>query len=186
MKKIIAIAKWEYLEKVKTKTFIISLIITPLIIILFSIVPSLLFRNEAPKVDVIGIVDTSGIYFNDLEEALVKYKLPDRRGNYVLINLAVFNKSFDQLKTMADKNVQKNLIEGYILIYNGGTDSVHIEYRTKALGNFKNVSRFEEAFNSVRIKRRIRTIERKNVVRKSISVTFPSSSIFNCSNVVLS
>jgi ABC-2 type transport system permease protein len=56
---------------------------------------------------------------------------------------------------MADKNVQKNLIEGYILIYNGGTDSVRIEYRTKALGNFKNVSRFEEAFNSVRIKRRL-------------------------------
>lgn len=155
MKKIFAIAKWEYLEKVKTKTFIISLIITPLIIILFSIVPSLLLRDESPRVEVIGIVDTSGIYFNDLELALDKYKLPDGQRNYVLVNLSSFKKEFNQLKTMADKNVQKNLIEGYILIYNGGTDSVRIEYRSKVLGNFKNVARFEEAFNSVRIKRKL-------------------------------
>ena len=57
IKKIITIAKWEYLEKVKTKTFIISLIVTPLLIISFSILPSLLFREESPKVEVIGVID---------------------------------------------------------------------------------------------------------------------------------
>ena len=87
MKKIIAVARWEYLEKVKTKTFIISLIITPLIIILFSILPSLLFRDEAPKVEVIGVIDTSGIYFHDLVEELSAYTLPDGNRNYILINL---------------------------------------------------------------------------------------------------
>jgi len=51
MKKILAVAKWEYLEKVKTKTFIISLIITPIIIILFSVLPTILFSEEAPKVE---------------------------------------------------------------------------------------------------------------------------------------
>jgi ABC-2 type transport system permease protein len=155
MNKIIAIAKWEYLEKVKTKTFIISLIITPLIIIAFSILPPLLFREETPKVEVIGIVDTSGIYFKYLKEELAEYKLADGQDNFVLINLALTNNNFEELKAIADKNVLKNLLEGYLLIYNGGSDSVYAEYRTKTLGNFKNVGRFEEALNSIRIKKKL-------------------------------
>ena len=123
IKKIFTIAKWEYLEKVKTKTFIISLIITPLIIILFAILPSLLFRDEEPKVEVIGIIDSSGIYFNQLKEEFDKYKLDDGQNNYVLINLFLTNRKVKELKLIADNNILKNMIEGYLLINNGGTDS---------------------------------------------------------------
>lgn len=155
MKKILAIAKWEYLEKIKTKTFIISLIITPVIIILFSILPTILFSEEAPKVEVIGVIDTSGVYFEDLVEQLDKYKLADGQNNYVLINQSLKNKTFEELKADATKNVQKNLIEGYLILYHAGSDSVYAEYRTKTLGNFKNVGRFEEAIRSIRLKKKL-------------------------------
>jgi ABC-2 type transport system permease protein len=155
MKKIIAVAKWEYLEKVKTKTFIISLIITPLIIILFSILPSLLFRDEAPKVEVIGIIDTSGIYFRDLVEELSAYTLPDGNRNYILINLSTEDKNLKELKVTANKNIQKNLIEGYLVVYPSENDSVYAEYRSKSIGNFKVVGRFEEALSSIRLKKKL-------------------------------
>jgi len=155
MKKIIAVAKWEYLEKVKTKTFIISLIITPLIIILFSILPSLLFRDEAPKVEIIGVVDTSGIYFNDLVEELSTYTLPDGNRNYILVNLATKDKNLKELKVIANKNIQKNLVEGCLVIYPSGNDSVYAEYRSKSIGNFKVVGRFEEALSSIRLKKKL-------------------------------
>jgi len=155
MKKIIAVAKWEYLEKVKTKTFIISLIITPLIIILFSILPSLLFRDEAPKVEIIGVIDTSGIYFHDLVEELSAYTLPDGNRNYILINLSTEDKNLKELKVTANKNIQKNLIEGYLVIYPSENDSVYAEYRSKSIGNFKVVGRFEEALSSIRLKKKL-------------------------------
>ena len=155
MKKIIAVAKWEYLEKVKTKTFIISLIITPLIIILFSILPSLLFRDEAPKLEVIGVIDTSGIYFHDLVEELSAYTLPDGNRNYILINLSTEDKNLKELKVTANKNIQKNLIEGYLVIYPSENDSVYAEYRSKSIGNFKVVGRFEEALSSIRLKKKL-------------------------------
>lgn len=155
MKKILAVAKWEFLEKVKTKTFIISLIITPMIIILFSVLPTILFSEEAPKVEVIGVIDTSGVYFKDLVEQLDKYKLADGQKNYVFINLSIKDKSFEELKTDANKNVQKNLIEGCLILYHAGSDSVYAEYRTKTLGNFKNVGRFEEAIRSIRLKKKL-------------------------------
>ncbi|MCH7772869.1 MAG: hypothetical protein IH784_00470, partial [Bacteroidetes bacterium] len=89
MNKILTIARWEYLEKVKTKTFIISLVITPLIIIMFSLLPTLLTQKEHQRTKVIGVVDTSGIYFHRLTDELEQYKLDDNQPNYILLNLAI-------------------------------------------------------------------------------------------------
>jgi ABC-2 type transport system permease protein len=148
--KIITIAKWEFIEKVKTKTFIISLVITPLLIISFSILPSILFREESPKVEVIGVIDTSGVYFNGINNEMSKYELPDGQRNYILINLTKLKSSPNELIKTADKNVLKNMIEGYLLISSVGRDSINAEYRSSAMGNFKVVARLEEALNTVR------------------------------------
>lgn len=150
MKKIITISMWEFLEKVKTKTFIISLIITPLLIITVTLLPSLLLREESPKVEVIGIIDTSGIYFNYLEEEFQKYKLPDDQKNYVLVNLNQMNKTYEEKKRIADKDVLKNLINGYLIIEVTEKDFLFAEYRSNLFGNFKVVGRFEEALNYFR------------------------------------
>ena len=155
MKKIITIAKWEYLEKVKTKAFIVSLIITPLIIISFSILPSLLFRDEPPEVEIIGVIDTSGVYFQYLEDEFSKYTLPSGNKNYVLINLSFKNKNFEELKSTANKNIQRNLVEGCLILYSLGNDSVYAEYISKSIGNFKVVSRFEDALSSIRLKKKL-------------------------------
>jgi len=152
MKKIITISLWEYLEKVKTKAFIISLIITPLLIITVTLLPSLLIKEESPKIEVIGIIDTSGIYFNYLEEEFQKYKLPNGQNNYLLINLNSISKTYEEIKRIADKDVIKNLIEGYLIIEFTEPDFLFAEYRSNLFGNFKVVGRFEEALNYFRTK----------------------------------
>lgn len=151
MNKILTIARWEYLEKVKTKTFIISLVITPLIIIMFSLLPTLLTQKEDQRTKVIGVVDTSGIYFHQLIDELEQYKLDDNQPNYILLNLATNKKTIKQIKTEADKNVIDNKIEGFLFILNSGTDSLEVEYRSEKLGSFKDVRRFEEKINKIRI-----------------------------------
>ncbi len=152
MKKILTIARWEYLEKVKTKTFIISLVITPLIIIMFSLLPTLLIQKEDQRTKVIGVVDTSGIFFHRLNDELEQYKLDDNQPNYILLNLANNKKTLKQIKTEADKNVIDNKIEGFLFILNGGTDSLEVEYRSENLGSFKDLRHFEEKINTIRIK----------------------------------
>jgi len=151
MNKILTIARWEYLEKVKTKTFIISLVITPLIIIMFSILPTLLTQKEDLRTKLIGVVDTSGIYFYKLAEELELYKLDNFQPNYILLNLADNKKTIKQLKTEADKDVTDSKIEGFLFILNGGTDSLTVEYRSEKLVSFKDVRRFEEKINKIRI-----------------------------------
>jgi len=152
MKKIITISMWEYLEKVKTKAFIISLIVTPLLIIAVTLLPSILLREDSPTVEVIGVFDTSGIYFNYLEEVFQKYELPDGQRNYVLVNLNQTNKTYEELKRTADKNVIDNLISGYLIIELTEKDSLFAEYRSNLFGNFRVVGRFEEALNYFKTK----------------------------------
>jgi ABC-2 type transport system permease protein len=151
MKKILTIAKWEYLEKLKTKAFIISLIITPLIIIGFSILPTLLSNKEELRTKAIGVVDPSGEYFNQLNSELKKYTIDNGQPNYILLNLTTEGKTTDELKTEADKKVLENKVEGYLLIKYGNTDSMSIEYRSENFGSFRDLGRFEEKINKIRI-----------------------------------
>lgn len=151
MKKILTIAKWEYIEKLKTKAFIISLIITPLIIIGFSILPTLLSNKEELRTKAIGVVDPSGEYFNQLNSELRKYTIDNGQPNYILLNLTTGGKTIDELKSEADKKVLENKIEGYLLIKYGSTDSMSIEYRSENFGSFRDLGRFEEKINKIRI-----------------------------------
>ncbi|MBZ0199173.1 MAG: hypothetical protein K8H86_04845, partial [Ignavibacteriaceae bacterium] len=149
MKKIFEIAKWEFIEKIKTKAFIISIILTPVIIIGFSIGPTLLSEHETETTQAIGVLDTGETYFNLLRNELEKYTLEDGQPNYLIINLYKKQTSPDALKLHADSLVIKNKLEGYLLISNSD-DSINFQFRGKSVGNFKELKRFEESFNKVR------------------------------------
>ncbi len=155
MKKILSIAKWEFVEKVKTKTFIISLILTPIIIIGFSIVPTLLSTEENTRTKAIGVLDRTGFYFDSVRDALEEYKLEDGQPNYIVINLYKNEYEPGNNKTIADKNILKKKIEGYLFINMPAPDSLIAEYRSGSIGNFRDIKRFEEVLNKIRIRKEL-------------------------------
>lgn len=150
MKKILAIAKWEYIEKVRTKTFIISMFLTPAIIIFFTLAPTLFSSTETRSTAAFGIIDTSGYYFNFLREKLEAYQLPNGQPKYILINFNSENKPLNEIKERVDKELTQNSIEGCLVIYNGGTDSVSAEMRTSSSAGFAELNDFESEFNDAR------------------------------------
>ncbi|MEX0736918.1 MAG: hypothetical protein WD182_05705, partial [Bacteroidota bacterium] len=86
--KYLQVAKWEFLEKVKSKAFIISLVLMPLIMVVFGVLPGLLASKPDEKATVVGIFDETGTILQPLSvRAEEKYKLPDGRPNYVIRNL---------------------------------------------------------------------------------------------------
>ncbi len=151
MKKAFIIAKWEYLEKVKTKTFLISLIITPAIIIAFGLAPTLLTGQQETTTKALGIVDTSGLYFKPIKMQLNNFKLKNGQPDYILINLSGKGKNLKTIRKSADEYALNGKIEGYLIILNGGTDSLKVEYRSKSSGNFKILSDMNNAVNKARI-----------------------------------
>ncbi len=158
MKKILAIAKWEYIEKVKTKTFIISLVLTPLIILSFSLLPTLFADKNDERTKVVGIIDSSGEYFNELRQELESFRLEDKQPNYVIINLFEKDSNFSENLLNADKEVLTGEIEGCLIIFNGGSDSLHAEYRSRSIGNFRDAGRIEKSLNNIRVERKLKQI----------------------------
>lgn len=155
MRKIFTIAKWEFLEKVKTKTFVISLILTPIIIIGFSIVPTLLSTKEDARTKAVGILDLTGFYFDNVRTELEQFKLDDGNPNYIVINLHSKNHDIVKNKASADENVLKKKIEGYLFINLPSPDSLEVEYRSENIGNFRDLKRYEEIVNKIRINKEL-------------------------------
>ena len=150
MKKTLIIAKWEYIEKIRTKAFIISMFVTPAILLLFTLAPTWFSRHEEESTKAYGIIDTSGIYFSQLRDNLEKIKLKDEQPKYLIINLYGKKDKLDDLKKSADIDVVRNKLQGYLLILNGGTDNIKINFRSKGSGSFDDLGKIEGVFNKVK------------------------------------
>ena len=152
MKKIFTIAKWEYIEKVRTKTFIISMFLTPAILLVFSLAPTWFSRNAEESTRAYGIIDSSEIYYRPLKTNLEEVQLKSGQPKFVVINLFKKNDYFPDIKKSADNDVVRNKLEGYILILNGGSNKIKIEFRSRGSGSFEDINKIEEIFNKVKNK----------------------------------
>jgi ABC-2 type transport system permease protein len=148
LKKIFAVARWEFVEKIKTRSFIISLILTPIIIITFSVIPAFLADEELENTKVIGVIDTEGNYFKGIRNFLEQYTIRNHQPSYVIVNLYKEGIELSELKRIADSILIKGNIEGYLMIYPG--DSPAVEYRSMQSGNLRDTKRLEKAFNHVK------------------------------------
>jgi ABC-2 type transport system permease protein len=148
LKKIFAVARWEFVEKVKTRSFVISLILTPIIILTFSVIPALLANEESESTKVIGVINTEGNYFKGIRNFLEQYTIGNHQPSYVIVNLYKEGIEFSELKRIADSILIKGNIEGYLMIYPG--DSPAVEYRSMQSGNLRDIKRLEKAFNHVK------------------------------------
>lgn len=148
MDKILAVANWEFWGKVKTKTFFISLILTPILIILFSAGPSLLSDYSSDSTKVIGIVDSTSMYFTGMKNILENFRLQDGQPAYVLLNLLPNQKKHI---ISSDSLVLTNSIDGYLIIKGNNITSDLIEYRSKNSASPLDLSRFQSAFNRVKL-----------------------------------
>ncbi len=150
MKKSLIIGKWEYLEKVKTKTFLISLFITPVIIIVFAIAPTWLSHEPPTSTKVLGVIDSSRTYFQSLKEQISEFRLKDGQPGYILINLLESFKTISQIQKDADHDILTGKLEGYLIILNAGTDSIKAEYFDKNTGDYRAKDDIAAAFNDAR------------------------------------
>ncbi|HMD14892.1 MAG TPA: ABC transporter permease [Bacteroidota bacterium] len=157
MKKTFAVARWEYIEKVKSKAFLISLLLTPLIMIAVGIIPSLLMSRPDTESQPIGILDQSGVLAQPLAKYIgEKYKLPNGLPNYALQSLpATTPEDFAASKRLADTLVLNEQLEGYMIIGKSFLTDSTIEYHSQNVGNVKVVERFNNAIRDVIIERKL-------------------------------
>lgn len=150
MKKMFTIARFEFLEKVRTRAFVIFMIVFPLVIIATSIIPTLLIDEAPESISPIGVLDETQLYSQEMIERLGQFQLSDGQPSYLVLNLNRKDVPFDQLQKEADHAVLEGNINGYISIKKTGQDSVSLIYRSRALTSSKDLPRFEKVFNNLK------------------------------------
>jgi len=157
MNKMLAVAKWEFIEKVRTKAFIIGLFMTPLIMSIFTVLPSLLADKGDEKTKKIGIIDETHSLTKLIDTRLAeKHKLKDGSPNYKLVELTDENSDTDHLKILGTAQIASNEIEGYFILPKDVFEKGKIEYRAENVGNARDQNRFSKILEDIIIEQRLK------------------------------
>ena len=117
MTKTYAIARWEYLEKVKKKSFIASLLIVPLFMFGSIYIPIYFSDSEEEISKTFAIIDEHGFINNSLDTTLAnKYKLTSGKPLYNLISFNNLESNSESQKKSAISQTLSDEIEGYLFI----------------------------------------------------------------------
>ncbi|MCW5897045.1 MAG: ABC transporter permease [Bacteroidetes bacterium] len=157
MNKALVVAKWEYLEKVKSKAFLLGLFITPLIMVGMGVLPGLLASKEDESTKIIGVIDATGELFAPLQERMERYTLSKGQPNYILQPIAIGNTvDIAEAVAQADEKVQSDDLEGYLVLGPRALNDSVMEYRSKAAGDFRLINRLQDNLRNILSDRRLR------------------------------
>ena len=147
--KIFAVTKWEFVEKVKTKGFIVSLILTPLLMVMMGILPGLLASKEDEKSKEFGLYDMSNSIGELLKtELTTKYLITGDVPNY---NVTLYEpySDIDSLRKSADKLCLNSVFESYIILYDDILETGNCEFRGTNVSNIRDVERVRASIKNV-------------------------------------
>lgn len=143
MRKFLAVVKREYLQRVRTKMFIIMTILGPVIMVVLTVVPAMLFTMKAGSATRIAIVDQSGKLYERVKESImrgddkgegndndknygenfnanpqerVKNAGAMMKGSYDVRQIALDNRPLDEMKKELSAEVLKDQLDGYIIL----------------------------------------------------------------------
>jgi ABC-2 type transport system permease protein len=158
MTKALTVARWEYLEKIKSKAFLISLILMPIIMIGMGVIPSLLASRPDTESRSVGIIDQTGELAQPISERLsVRYKLPNGKPNYIVKVLASGKDiSLARETKIADQMVTAKQLEGYAVLRETAFHDSTVEYRSQNVANFSLMERLTRVINEVITEKKLR------------------------------
>jgi ABC-2 type transport system permease protein len=154
---MLQVARWEYVEKIKSKAFIISLFLTPLLMIGMGVLPTLLANRPDTESKVIGVIDQSGEVISPLQQKLnERYTLPDGEPNYVLRQISgTPTDDLVFLKHYADGLIAAENIEGYLVIGKSILTDSSFDYRSQQVGDFQLISRLEKSIQEIIVEKKL-------------------------------
>ena len=150
MTQIIKIAKWEYLNRVKTKLFIITTLLLPVLFALISILPTWLATLDPEKTSKIGLIYGSKqtALINDFKILVQnQYKTKNGMPEFSFVNI---DNDQNALSKILDKTIQ-----GYLAVSPNVLDSGRVEYYSLSLSNIRQYSNLKNALQNTVINHRL-------------------------------
>ena len=150
MKQVWTIVKWEFINRVKTKLFLITTFLLPFFMGAMLYLPTILMDLEPEELTKIGLVYEDGL--NTLVERFqsqvtMSHRLKDGNPQFIIFR-------YEDEKTALD-SVSTKSIDGYLYIPSSVLDTGQVNYFGHSLSNIKIFSQLRRTLNQVVIEQRM-------------------------------
>lgn len=155
MSKFWVIFKREYAQVVRKKSFIIGLLLTPLLMTGFMIVPAMLAGVQSSTSEHLAIIDQSGESFGiQFKEAIAQYILPDSEiPSYQVDTIHTISIQNEQLFNATDSTLRQAVNDGdlrfFLVIKPGAQYSDTNLYLVTNSTDFRAINRFERQLSRI-------------------------------------
>ena len=139
MRKVWAVIRREFLERVRSKWFLISTILGPLFMLAIGILPSLLMTRSGRVMDIVLVDAGSGALARRIEAQL------ERTNRFQLSVLPVPDESRDAAADSLAAEVRAERLDGFLVITGATLESGSAEYRGRNVSSFRDMGVLEEA-----------------------------------------
>ncbi len=152
--KLFKIARREYLERVRKKSFLIGTILGPVVMGAFILVPMLIMKASPERTEKIAVLDYHGNIYQKLEEALSD-TLESGRKSFVLSSVDTTGGNLEEIRKRLNAKVAGDVLDGYLVIPHNIVDEGEATFYGKRVGNIKMLGRLESELSNVVISRRL-------------------------------
>ena len=174
MTKFLAVVKREYLQRVKSKMFIVATILGPVMIVVFTVVPALIFSLKAGGATRLAIVDQTGKMYERVRESLLSDRRQDNdsdaenspastfnsntqdqmnearravHASYSVEQVETGSRDLDAVRKELKERVLKDQLDGYIVLPPDVLESGKVMYRTRNTGDVITTGEIKDRLN---------------------------------------
>jgi ABC-2 type transport system permease protein len=172
MRKFLAVVKREYLQRVRTKLFIVATIMAPVVMSLFGVVPALIFSIKPGGPVHIAVIDQTGKLYPRLQKAVSDrednaeeaaqfdpntlnansseriQQAARRQGeSFELEEIKAADRSLNEVKNELNQRVQQQDIDGYVVIPADLLQNGHAEFLGRNTGDVFTKEHLEDALS---------------------------------------
>lgn len=161
MNKLFAIIRREFIERVRTKAFIIGTLLVPVMMFVFGYLPGMLMNQDTRARNVVLIDASTGHAGDSVAAVLKRMKRGEGDKTTDRINLTVVKSVPGDVNRVRDSLIPRVDVEGgfdgILVMTDGGVDSGLVRYYGANVASFKEMNAMEDAISPVvRVERLIK------------------------------
>lgn len=147
-KKMLTVFVWEFLQKIRSKGFIFSMIFMPAVIIGFTLIPTYLADREPKRTMTIAVADETGFAARELEFKLSSESMQNE-GALAINIIPVLFTTYDSTILAGSQLVQKGIVDGFLFFDATALDKRNIPYYVKGSENLIAFRTLENAVSAM-------------------------------------
>ncbi|MBA3321758.1 MAG: ABC transporter permease [Pyrinomonadaceae bacterium] len=187
MNKFLAVVRREYVQNVRSKTFIISTILGPLLMIGFTILPGLMFGLKTGEATRIAVVDQTNRLYERVRESVMQAgdeeNLPAQLRNsrpareareafqvqYQLEAAPLAGRTLEETKRELAARVAQKQLDAYLVLPSGILEGERPEFHGRNLGDLITIAQLESRLNRALRLQRMQDANINDAQRSAIS-----------------